>query len=73
MTERYLLSMYKNEPEILTVTEVARLLRIGKNKAYELVNSGRLGCIRIGGKIIVPKLKLIEFILGDSCSQKDIS
>ena len=72
MTERYLLSMYKSEPEILTVAEAGKLLRIGKNKAYDLVNSGRLGSIRIGGKIIVPKLKLIEFVLGD-CSQNSIS
>ena len=63
MTERYLLSMFKDEPEILTVTEAARLLRIGKNKAYGLVNSGELSSIKVGGKILVPKMKVIDFIL----------
>ena len=55
--------MFKDEPEILTVTEAARLLRIGKNKAYGLVNSGELSSIKVGGKILVPKMKVIDFIL----------
>ena len=66
MSERYLLSMFKDAPEVLSVGEAAKLLRLGKNKAYELIRSGRLESIKIGGKIIVPKLKLIEFLLGKS-------
>ena len=29
--------MFRNEPDVLTVPEAAKLLRIGKNQAYELV------------------------------------
>ena len=53
--------MFINEPDVLTVPEAARLLRIGKNQAYELVKNGRLGAIKLGKKIIVPKLSLIDF------------
>lgn len=53
--------MFRNEPDVLTVPEAARLLRIGKNQAYELVKNGRLGAIKLGKKIIVPKLSLIDF------------
>lgn len=55
--------MLKNEPEVLTVLEVADILRIGKNKAYDLVRDGKISSIKIGGKIIVPKMCLVQFLL----------
>ena len=63
MNERYYLSMLKNEPEVLTVLEVADILHIGKNKAYDLVRDGKISSIKIGGKIIVPKMCLVQFLL----------
>lgn len=63
MSERLFLSILKAQPDVLTVPEVAEILRIGKNKAYNLINSGQLCSIKIGGKIIVPKMCLIKFIL----------
>ena len=57
---RYI-EMFRNESDVLTVPEAAKLLRIGKNQAYELVKNGRLGAIKLGKKIIVPKLSLIDF------------
>lgn len=36
MNARVYLSMLKDQPEVLTVSEVAKILRIGKNKAYAL-------------------------------------
>ena len=66
MTERYLLSMFKDEPEVLTVSETAKLLRTGKNKTYDVIRSGRLQSIKIGGKILVPKMRLIEFIISEN-------
>ena len=30
--------MLKNEPEVMTVIEVAKVLRLGKNKTYDLIN-----------------------------------
>lgn len=32
--EKMYLSIFYDEPEVMTVNEAARLLRIGKNKAY---------------------------------------
>jgi len=66
MSERYLLSMFKDEPEVLTVSETAKLLRTGKNKTYEVIRSGRLQSIKIGGKILVPKMRLIEFLISEN-------
>lgn len=62
MTERNCLSMLKNEPEVMTVLEAAQVLRLGKNKTYDLINSGRLSSIRVGGKTIVPKMCIVSFL-----------
>ncbi len=63
MNERIYLSMLKEQPEVLTVSEVAKILRIGKNKAYALIKSGELASVRIGKKVIVPKICLIRFLV----------
>ena len=65
MTERMYLSMLKEYYDVLSVTEVAKILRIGKNKAYELIGSKKLQSIRLGGKIIVPKMCLINFLIDE--------
>ena len=63
MTERMYLSILKTEPEVLTPLDIARILRIGKNKAYALIKSGKLNSIKIGGKVIVPKICLIYHLM----------
>lgn len=50
-------------PEIMTVDEMRIYLRIGRNKAYELIKTGEIGCVKVGRKILVPK-KAIEKFLG---------
>ncbi|HHX23869.1 MAG TPA: helix-turn-helix domain-containing protein [Thermoanaerobacterales bacterium] len=54
--------MFKEFPDIMTVTQVAEALGIGKNKAYELVKTGVIISIRLGRRIIVPKIYLIDYI-----------
>ena len=36
VSERVYLSMFRDEPEVLTVPEAAKLLRIGINQTYRL-------------------------------------
>ena len=49
-------------PLLITVPELAQVLRVGKNKAYELVNSGVIKGIKIGTQIKVPKRSVVEFM-----------
>lgn len=49
-------------PLMLTVEETARVLRIGRNGAYEAVASGAIPSIRIGRKIRVPRKALAAWI-----------
>ena len=62
MSYRYYFKMFKNEPDVLTVPDVVRLLQFGKNTVYALIKEGRIASIRQGKKIIVPKVCLVEFL-----------
>ena len=45
-------------PEVLTVREVAAILRVGRNQLYQAVARGELPAVRIGRTIRIPKAAL---------------
>ena len=51
-----------NDHEFLTVGEVAALLRISRNLAYELVAEKVLPSIRLGRRVLVPRVLLDRWI-----------
>lgn len=53
---------FEHLPLMLTVEETARVLRIGRNSAYEAVAGGSIPSIRIGRKIRVPRRALAAWI-----------
>ena len=48
--------------EILTVEEVCDILRIGKNAAYNLINSGEIKCYRYNRVWNIPRISLKEYM-----------
>lgn len=58
-------SMFQNEPDVLTVQDVTRLLKIGKNSVYALLKEGKIASIKQGKKIIVPKVCLMEYLIDE--------
>lgn len=54
--------MFKDLPDILTIPQVAQALGIGLKAAYALVNDNKLGAVRVGRSIKVPKFSLEEFV-----------
>lgn len=46
----------------MTPAEAAHALGIGKASVYRSIREKRLGCKRIGRKIIIPKPCLVDFI-----------
>lgn len=48
----------------LTVAQAARVLGIGRNQAYEAVQTGQLPSIRIGSRILVPTAQLLSILQG---------
>ena len=49
-------------PLVLKVPEVAKILGIGRNTAYDLVRSGAIKSIHVGRQIRVSKAAFLEFI-----------
>ena len=54
--------MFNEYPDVLTVKQVGEALQLGKNKVYELVNSQTICNKRVGRKILIPKVCLIDYI-----------
>jgi excisionase family DNA binding protein len=47
---------------VLTVDEAAYLLSISRGLAYELVARGQLPAIRLGRRIVIPRVVLEELL-----------
>lgn len=60
--------MFENYKDVVTINELMTMLRVGKNKAYELIRNGTIQTIKIGRKYIIPKISVIDFLLGKSSS-----
>lgn len=54
--------MFKEYPDILTVRQAAEALGVGVKLVYALVNHEKLGALRMGRTIKVPKFCLEEYI-----------
>ena len=55
--------MFDLYPDILTVEQLCDAFQIGKNTAYELLNSGQINAIKMGNVWKIPKRSLIDFVI----------
>ena len=60
---------FKNEPDILRVSDITRLLHCSKNTVYTLVKDGRLASVRFGKSILIPKTALVEMMVNEKYYQ----
>jgi excisionase family DNA binding protein len=49
----------------LTVEEAAVLLGISRNSAYEAVRRGEIPSVRIGGRIVIPRRRFLDWLGAD--------
>ena len=52
----------ENLPVVLSVQQLAEVLQIGRNSAYDLVKSGQIRSIRIDRTIRIPQAALLEYL-----------
>ena len=58
-------SVMATERLTLTVTEAAAVLGISRNACYEAVRTGQLPCLRIGKRLLIPKVQLEKLLQGE--------
>ncbi|MCI9263305.1 MAG: helix-turn-helix domain-containing protein [Oscillospiraceae bacterium] len=54
--------MFEDYPDILTVAQVSKILGVCDATSYRLIHDGSLGSCRVGRKILIPKVCLIDFV-----------
>ena len=56
---------FRKEPDIMQVRDIVKIMHCSKNTVYALIKDGRLGSIRVGRSILVPKTALVEMIINE--------
>lgn len=54
--------MLKDYPDVLTPRQVAEALVISENSAYRLIRQRVIGSKKVGRKILVPKVCVIDYL-----------
>jgi excisionase family DNA binding protein len=60
-----------DEDSLLTVDEVARVLRVSNMTVYRLIKSGRLGAIRIGKNFRVRRSEVVRYLDAGAVERPD--
>ena len=55
--------MFNEYPDIMSVDQLCEAFQIGKNTAYELLNSGQIKGIKMGNIWKIPRQNLIDYVL----------
>lgn len=53
--------MLENYNDVLKIDDIMKILQIGRNSAYKLINDGVIKSIKVGKNIRIPKTYLLDF------------
>lgn len=54
--------LFNSYPDVVSVEDIQQMLRIGKNKVYDLLKNNSIKSIKVGKRYIVPKKYVIDFL-----------
>lgn len=54
--------MFKDYPDVVSITDLQKMLNIGKNTAYDLLKKQKIQSIRIGRIHKIPKKNVIKYL-----------
>lgn len=63
--------LFENYGDIVSIHEMMKMLSIGKNKAYELVNAGIIRSFRIGNHIRICKSSIIQYVFSQQATEPE--
>lgn len=59
MNEKEIFSEY---PDVITVDDLQKMLKIGRNSAYDILKAGLIKTVKVGKRYIIPKQSVINFL-----------
>ena len=59
-------STHRELPDVLTVREAANVLRVGTHTIYEAIQRNQLPSVRMGRRILIPKIQILKLLGGDA-------
>ena len=65
--------MFPEYPDIVTVAQLQKMLRISRHLAYDLISGGYIRGIKIGNAFKVPKVSVINYVLDEDEKKKEVS
>lgn len=54
--------MFREYPDVLTPGDLQKMLLIGRNAVYKILNEKLIDTIKIGKKYIIPKVNVIKYL-----------
>ena len=54
--------IFSEYSDIVTVDEVMKMLRLGKNTVYKLLKDDEITNVKVGARYVIPKQSVIEFV-----------
>lgn len=54
--------MLEEYKDVINVNELCEILRIGRNSAYRLLQSGEIRSRRLRAKYLIPKIVIIDYL-----------
>ena len=57
-------NIFKDYNDVVTIKELQKMLRVGKNVSYRLIQENKIQHFRINNKIFITKQSVIDFLIG---------
>ena len=54
--------MFRQYPDVVTVEQLCKMLNVGKNTAYNLINQNVIRSVKIGRIYKIPKNNIIRYL-----------
>lgn len=65
--------MFPDYPDIVTVKQLREMLGVSRHLAYKLIDNGELQAVKIGTSLKIPKISVINYVLGEGVKQVEKS
>ena len=55
-------NIFADYKDVVTIKDLQKMLRIGKNLAYKLIRQNKIEHLKINNRIFIPKQNVIKFL-----------